>query len=133
MGVTRGLPRLRTLDLTRWCNWGNIRAMKVLRCSDDTYALIADHAGQRRLSLSQAVGELVSERVVSSDYVEDMALPVESVREVVREELERTLGDAAQLRGGVAAWLTGMFNVQLQTDSNVIAICKALGFEPSTS
>jgi len=106
--------------------------MKVLRCSDDTYALIADHAGQRRLSLSQAVGELVSERVVSPDHLDEMALPVESVREVVREELQRTLGDAAQLRGGIAAWLTGMFHMQLQTDSNVNSICKALGFEPST-
>ena len=68
--------------------------MKVIKCSDDTYALIADHAAQRRLSLSQAVGELVSERVVSPEYVEDMALPVETVREVVRQELQRNIGEA---------------------------------------
>lgn len=107
--------------------------MKVLRCSDDTYALIADHAGQRHLSLSQAVGEMVSERVVEPEYAEDMALPMETVRQVVREELERTLGDdAAALRGGIAGWVTGMFDVQLVTYSNVIAICKALGVEPDT-
>lgn len=104
--------------------------MKVLRCSDDTYAIIADHAGQRRLSLSQALGELVNERVVSPEYAEDMALPVETFRDVVREELQRTFGDADQLRGGVGTWLQGMFDVQLQTDSNVISICKALGFTP---
>lgn len=65
--------------------------MKVIRCSDDAYALIADHAGQRNLSLSQAVGELVTERVSSPDHLKDMALPVEAVREVVREEIQRTL------------------------------------------
>jgi len=104
--------------------------MKVIKCSDDTYAIIADHAGQRRLSLSQSVAELVNERIVTPDYAEDMALPLESVRDVVRDELQRTLGDAAELRGGVAAWLKGVLDVQLQTDSNVIAICKCLGFEP---
>ena len=104
--------------------------MKVLRCSDDTYALIAEHAGQRHLSLSQAVGELVSERIVSPNYAEDMALPVESVREVVREELQRTLGDAANLRGGVAAWLVAMLDLELNTDANVADICKANGIEP---
>lgn len=104
--------------------------MKVLRCSDDAYALIAEHAAERRLSLSQAVGELVSEKVASPEYIEEMALPVESIRQVVQKELQRTLGDAAQLRGGIAAWLKAMFDVQLQTDSNVISICKAMGFEP---
>jgi len=103
--------------------------MKVLRCSDDTYALIADHAGQRHLSLSQAVGELVSERVGGSGYAEDMALPVETVREVVREELQGALG--FELRGRVAEWLKGILDVQLQTDSNVNAICKVLGVEPT--
>lgn len=67
--------------------------MKVVKCSDDTYAQIADHADQRHVSISRAVSELVSGRVATPEYFEQMALPLEAVREVVREELQRNLRD----------------------------------------
>lgn len=110
----------------------NIQVMKVLRCSDDTYALIADHAGQRRLSLSQAVGELVSERVVGPDYAEEMALPVETVRQVVREELQEALRKDGPFRNWLFEWFNAIIQTQFVTDANVMSICRNLGFEPKT-
>lgn len=105
--------------------------MKVIRCSDDTYALIADHAGQRHLSLAQAVSELVGDRVISPEYAQEIAQHAETVREVVREELDRTIGEAWKFRGGLAMWVKGMFNLQMATDANVAALCRDSGIEPS--
>ena len=105
--------------------------MKVLRCNDDTYALVADHAARTHLSLAQALNDLVSEKVGSAEYADEVALPIETVREVVREELQRTLGDAWNLRGGVAYWLRGLFGLDMATNANVAALCRAYDIEPA--
>ena len=96
--------------------------MKVIKCTDEVYDQVAAHASERGITLTRAVGELVVGQV-------DMELPVDKVREVIKEELEVRLGK--QLSGGVSKWLDGILTVQLNTDQNVINLCRLQNMEPT--
>ena len=90
--------------------------VKTVRCSDDSYALIAERASQRRIPLAQAVDELVSGQL-SADYGMQLGLGVEEVAAV--------MGRFEQLEQYVYSWQ----NILLGVIVDVGSICHHLGIK----
>ena len=99
--------------------------MKVVRCSDDAYAQLAEFAASNRLNLAQSVDRAVECLVRDVDESPDMEAVVNDLREVIREELHATLGDSSEAK----KWSSSMFDLALHTNSDVRAICDKVGIK----
>jgi len=109
--------------------------MKVVRCSDEAYAQLAEFAASNRLNIAQSVERAVECLVRDVDEDPDVLRQgiLDDVGEVLRVELHRMLGDADKLGGGLSEWIQVAFKVNLVTNTNVNAICKNLGIEPEST
>jgi len=103
--------------------------MKVVRCSDQAYAGIAELASQRHLSMARVVEELVAYRGPGLSSGEGQ---IDELAETFRTGLREFLGDADEMRGGLAGWVRGVFQIQMSTDTNVNELCRANGLEPKS-
>jgi len=99
--------------------------MKVVRCNDDTYSLILEHAAQRGCNITRAVDELVTGQLSSEQNVQSSGDP-EELRTIVRGELRELLSVLLRLEKYVGHDLAHIC-FDAAVDAN--AICHKLGIE----